>query len=183
MTASQFARAVQAEPKWVQNATRILGKRFRYSIPEARWLALVRLLNRHFALPLMEAGKLASEALAAPPTERAVRVGESADGSAALVIDVARFHSSFGASLSAALTLGTPRRRGPPPRARRSDRDPVDAARSYGVDIGLTRASLALSPEERLARLDSDAAFLAALRLGGRHRRAPTNRAAARRRA
>lgn len=100
MTASQFARAIRADPKWVQNAARILGKRFRYSTAEARWLGLVHQLQQHFGIPLRTAGDMATTALAAPATEQAVSVGESGDGSARIVIDVARYDSSFAASRS-----------------------------------------------------------------------------------
>jgi hypothetical protein len=44
------------------------------------------------------------------------------------------------------------------------------------VDIDLVRASLALTPDERLARLDSDARFVAALRTAGRYPPAGTAR-------
>lgn len=162
MTAIQFALAVRADSKWVQNTARLLGKRFRYTIAEARWLALVRILNRDFSIPLDDAGRLATSALRFPPDTRELRLLESGDGSAAIVLDLARFHSSFAASLSAALMLGTPRRRGR--RAQRADGDAIASARKLGVDIDLVRASLALTPDERLARLDSDARFIAALR-------------------
>lgn len=164
MTATQFARAIRADPKWVQNAARILGKRFVYAPEEARWLGLVRVLQQQFGIPLHTASGMATRALAAPPAERAACVGESEDGSIRIVIDVARYHSSFAASLSAALTLCTPRRRGR--RMGHPQSDPMGAARRYGVDIGLTQASLALTASERLARLDDDATFLAALRQG-----------------
>jgi hypothetical protein len=181
MTASQFALAIRADPKWVQNAARILGKRFRYGKAEARWLGLVRQLQRQFGIPLHMAGDMASAALAAPATERAVSVGKSEDGSARVVIDVARYHSSFAASLSAALTLGTPRRRGR--RMHRPHHDPVLAARAHGVDIGLIEASLARTPSERVARLDDDAAFLAALRQGRTNRDSSAPHSAVRSRA
>lgn len=162
MTAAQFALAVRADSKWVQNAARILGKRFRYSVPEARWLALVRMLNREFSIPLEKAGRLATAALRYPSETREMRLLESGDGAAAIVLDIARFHSDFVASLGTALVLGTPRMRGR--RARGAPGSAVERARKFGVDIDLLHASLALTPEERLARLDSDARFITALR-------------------
>jgi hypothetical protein len=181
VTATQFALAVRADSKWVQNAARILGARFRYTIAEVRWLGLVRILNREFSTPLVEAGRLATVALRLPPDTRELRLLESDDGSAAIVLDLARYHSSFAASLSAALTLGTPRRRGR--RADSSDGNAIERARKFGVDLGLLRSSLALTPTERLARLDSNARFIASLREGGRRGQATGVRRVAERRA
>jgi hypothetical protein len=162
MTAAQFALAVGADPAWVRNAARGLGRRLRYTEDEARWLGLVRLLNERFAISLRAASEMASVALALPPSTRAIRLLESDDGSAAIVLDVARYHSTFSASLSRVLTLGTTRRHGG--RAHSTNRDPVERAKRFGVDLDLLRASLALTLEERLARLDSNAALLSALR-------------------
>ena len=180
MTATQFALAVRADSKWVQNAARILGTRFRYTIAEVRWLGLVRILNWEFSIPLVEAGRLATVALRLPPETRELRLLESDDGSAAIVLDLARYHSSFAAALSAALTLGAPRRRGR--RAGGSDGDAIERARKFGVDLGLLRSSLALTPTERLARLDSNARFVAALRHGDRRAQATGVRRVAERR-
>ena len=167
MTVHQFARAVGADRKWVENAARLLGWRLRYTEAEARRLGLIRLFSQSFGVPLAAADRMAMRALAAPVGARAVRVARSADDSAGIVVDVARYHSSFAAALSAALALEGPRRRGRRPRPRR---DPIRAARDHGVDLGLVRASLEMTPAERLARLDEDAAFLRAIRPVRPHR-------------
>jgi hypothetical protein len=162
MTAGQFARAVQADERWVQNAIRLLGRPVRRTVRDAQWLGLVRLLHRDFGVPLVAAGAMATTALAAPPTERAVPVARSGDDSVMLIVDVARYRSSFAAALSAALVLGGPRRRGRRPA--RTPHDPIRAARDYGVDVDLLASSLALTPAQRLARLDADREFLSAVR-------------------
>lgn len=46
--------------------------------------------------------------------------------------------------------------------------DPVEAAREYGIDIGLLVDSLRLTPGERLARLDEQVAALRELRHAAR---------------
>jgi hypothetical protein len=163
MTLRQFATTVGAEPKWVLNATRLLGRRLRRTPAEARWLRLVRLLQHDLGLSLAAASRAATRALAAPdPTAIAA---ESRDGSAAVVVDRVRFQSSFVAALGAAVSVAGPRRRG---RGRKPGGDALAAARAYGVDLGLLGASLALSPAERLERLDENLTFLGAVRPLGR---------------
>jgi hypothetical protein len=159
MTLHQFAAAVGADPKWVLNTTRLLGRRLRRTPAEARWLRLVRLLHQDVGLSLAAANRAATQAFTA--TGPNIIAAASLDGSAAVVVDRARFESSFVAALGAALTLAGPRRRG---RRRKPGRDALTAARAYGVDLGLLRASLALSPAERLERLDENATFLDAVR-------------------
>ncbi|HEY9449052.1 MAG TPA: hypothetical protein VIQ60_04830 [Gemmatimonadaceae bacterium] len=105
-----------------------------------------------------------------------MRLLESCDGAAAIVLGVARYHSSFAASLSVALTLSTPRRQG---RMSRVLGHPVERAKKFGVDLDLVRASLALTPEERLRRLDANAEFLAALSAENQRRSASIARRAA----
>ena len=63
MTRSQFAIAVMAPEKWVENAARLLKRRFRYTREESVWLGLVRELNFEAGLPLARAAEVADEAL------------------------------------------------------------------------------------------------------------------------
>jgi len=159
MTLQQFSAAVNADAKWVLNAARLLRRRFRRTRAEARWLRLVRLLHQDFGMSLAAAGRMSTRALSgAGPTAIAAA---SRDGSAAVTVDLPRFESSFVAALAAAITMAGPRRRG---RRHERRRNTLAAARIYGVDLGLVRASLALSPAERLKRLDENAAFLNAVR-------------------
>jgi len=163
MTLQQLAAAVGADPKWVLNATRLLGRRLRRTPAEARWLRLVRLLHYELGLSLAAASRAATQTFAA--TESTAVAAESPDGSAAVIVDRVRFQSSFVAALGAALSVAGPRRRG---RGRKPRRDALAAARAYGVDLGLLGESLALSPAERLERLDENATFLGAVRPVGR---------------
>jgi hypothetical protein len=126
-------------------------------------MGVVRLLARDFGIPVARAAELADEALRHSRESRAVCL-MAGDGAATLVIDLARYHSTFAAALSAAISHGGARRRGRPPSTRRRRRDPVGAAESYGVDLSLLREAIGRSPAERLARLDANAAFLNALR-------------------
>src|SRR5687767_39312 len=126
---------------------------------------MVRLLARELGIPVTRAAELAIGALRHPAETRAVPVATSDGGTAALVVDLARFHSTFASALSAALNHGGPRRRGRPALAKQSSRRrSVAAAQAYGVDVSLLREALGRSPAERLARLDANASFLSALR-------------------
>jgi hypothetical protein len=163
MTRSQFAMAVLADEKWVENAGRLMDKQFAYTAAEARWLALVRVLNQEVGVTLFRAAELADEALRHAPDEASVIVGRGG-GSAAVSIDLARFHSTYAAALSAALALGGARRRGRPRANLRQKARTLDRAAQYGVDIELLREGLRLSPRERLEQLDDNAAFITAIR-------------------
>jgi hypothetical protein len=164
LTRAQFAAAVRGDEKWVENTSRALGLRLAYTPDEARHMGVVRLLSADFGIPVARAGELADEALRHSPDTRAVTLTASDDGAAALVIDLARYHSTFAAALSAAITHGEGRRRGRPPTKRPRRRGAVVAAESYGVDVSLLREALNLSPAQRLTQLDANASFLSALR-------------------
>ena len=163
LTRAQFAAVVRADEKWVENTSRALGRRLQYTPGDARWMGVVRLLARDFGIPVNRAADLAEEALRHPRESRVVSLTAVDDGAATLVIDLARYHSTFAAALSAAISHGGARQRGRPS-TRRRRRDPVGAAESFGVDLSLLREAIERSPAERLARLDANASFLSALR-------------------
>lgn len=162
LTQEQFALAAGADEKWVENSARQLGCQLARTPAEARWLGLVRLLTRDFEIPVARAGKLAELALSHRPATPALTLAQSAGSVVALVVNLARYHSTFIASLSAALHHATPRRRGRPA-TELSGRahDPVADAAAYGVDVSLLRESLRRTPAELLESLDEDVAFLA----------------------
>ena len=163
MTRSQFAQAVRADEKWVENAARALGHQLQYSAEEARWLGLVHVLARDLGTSVQRAATLAKTALQFDPAIRALRLHLSEHGEATVSLDLARYHSAFAASLSTALNQGGPRRAGRPPhRDRRVD--PLATAAEYGIDLSLLRSGLRRSPAERLARLDANATFLQSVR-------------------
>lgn len=164
LSRAQFATVVQADEKWVENTARTLGHRLAYRPQEAQWMRLVRLLTRDLGLSVTHAAELANEALRQPPDTRAVSLVGSSDSPAALVLDLARFHSAFAAALSAEIHHGGPRRRGRPARKRARAYDAVAAAEAHGVDISLLRQALDRTPADRLARLDSNSQFLSGLR-------------------
>jgi len=164
--------AVLADEKWVENAARLLDTRLRYSADEARWLGLVRILNREVGLTLSRAAQLADEALRHAPDEGGVLIGGTEGGSAAISVDMGRFYSTYAAALSAALELGAGRRRGRPRRAAKKKSPALARSAQYGVDIDLLREGLRLSSGERLQQLDDNAAFITAIRPTGKASRA-----------
>lgn len=161
MTLAEFAMVVGADPKWIHNTSRLLGRRFRRTVEEARWLRLVRLFQDTFDMSLAGAGTLATLALVREDASTPSVIAAAPDGGAQVVIDRERLESSFAAALAAARAFAGPRQRGRRPLRRGGD--PIAAARAYGVDTGLLRSSLALTPAERLERLDQNAQFLNAV--------------------
>ncbi len=178
MTRNQFASAVRGEEKWVENTARLLGRRLRYTADEARWMGMVRVLSHELGISLSRAAELADEALRYDPAECKALLGRQGDGSAMVAMDLARYHSTLGAAMSAALMHGGARRRGRhrldyASRARQhgdvtSTRaravETLTKAAEYGVDIGLLREGLHLSPATRLKQLDENALFTSEMR-------------------
>jgi hypothetical protein len=171
LSRSQFASAVQADEKWVENTARTLGLRLKYTPSEARRLGLVRLLTRDLGIPVARAAELTDDALRQPLETNALSLAGSPESAARVVVDLARFHSTFAAALSAAVHHGGPRRRGrQTPRRRTRGREAVAAAETHGVDVSLLREALEQSPADRLARLDANSEFLHTLRANRRAR-------------
>lgn len=164
MTRSQFALAVLADEKWVENAGRILGRKLRYTAAEARWIGLVRVLNQEVGVTLSRAARLADAALRHAPGEGIVILGQTEGGSAGVSVDMSRFHSTHAAALSVAMDMGGGRRRGRPRAETRGKAGALESAARYGVDVDLLREGLRLSVSERLEQLDENAAFINAIR-------------------
>ncbi len=166
MTRTQFAFAVAADEKWVENSARLLGRRLKYTPVEAMWLGLVWVFNQDVGLPLARSNELALEALGYDPHTRVAVLGGREGSVAGISVDVARYHSTYAASLSAAIEIGGAKRRGRPrPVAtKRGKRAALECAARYGVDIDLLLAGLRLPVAERLRVADENAAFVMALR-------------------
>jgi hypothetical protein len=164
LTRAQFAQAARADEKWVENTARATRRSLSYSPAEVRWFGIVRVLTRDFAISVRRASELADTALRSPATARDVIVAESRDGTARLTMDLAREYSSASAALSAALHHGGPQARGRRRAARRvTAGKAIGEAERYGADLALLEESLALTPGQRLARLDANAAFVRAM--------------------
>ena len=160
MTARQTAVAAAADLKWLTNAASLLRRRLRYDAAAARWWGLVRVLVDELGLTLKAAAGAATAALA-PDRKDSTHVATDMAGPARIDIDLPRYESIFLANLSRALNHETPRRRG---RVRERGRDAVEAARAYGIDIGLLQTALERTPAERLAMLERNVEFLRAVR-------------------
>lgn len=161
MTLGRFALIVGAPPRWVQNAIAQLGERTRYTEDSARRLGLAREIREVTGMSLRRAWRIAREALEAWPAKR-TWVTDRPGGSVRVFVDVERYLSGYAARLSLARARYAERRRG---RIPRRPRDPLAAARAYGVDVDLLRESLRRSPAERLRQLDADVEFVRGLRV------------------
>jgi len=184
MNRAQFASASGADEKWVENSIRLLGLNLQKTPAEARWLGLVRMLCQELGVPLASAARLATEALEHAPHLRSVRLGRNTASSAAIVVDLARYHSIHASALSSALNFGGSKKRGRKPGRKTSgrqsgkQRDEVILSRAsdYGVDLSMLQEGLHDSPAERLHRLDQNAAFVAEMRSSMRRRPARPSR-------
>lgn len=155
MTLGEFAYLLAVDPKWVQNAAAALGG-LRFSLPVARRLAVARALIQTLETPLPRAYALAARMLRSYPGGRApVSLSLPEDPSVTVTIDVYRVLSGVSAGMSRLRTQFAPRRRGRPANLR----DPIRAAEAYGLDLGLLRSNLRLTPVERLRQLDAMAEF------------------------
>lgn len=176
MTREQFAISVNADEKWVENAARLLRRVLKYSRSESRWMGFVRLFAHDLGLPLKTSAELANEAIRHPEFTRELRLRMGSSGAVAIVVDLARFHSAYNATLSAALTLAGPRKRGRPAGGVNSSRSIVRErsadnawamlarAKAYGVDVAALRNGLTETPAQRLQRLEDNAKFIAEMR-------------------
>ena len=162
MTRNQFALAVAADEKWVENTAYLLGLTLNFSPSDVTWMGLIRVFNHGLGFTLARSTELATEALQYAPDTGEVLLGKSSVREGAVVLDVARYHSSRNAALSAGLILGGPRRRGRP--ARRTGGDALSRAKKYGVDVDALRIGLNDSAAARLDRLDQNADFIGSMR-------------------
>lgn len=157
MTLAEFALLVDADPKWVLNARAVLGSVRRYTLPIAQRLAVARLVQNAWGVPLPRAYAMAGEVLRSyAGGSAAVRLGDSHDSSVVVEVDVHRILSGVNVRLSQLRTMHAPKQAGRPPKARRQ---PLRAAETYGIDLSLLKANLRRSPAERLRQLDAMVEF------------------------
>jgi hypothetical protein len=155
----RFATAVGASPRWVLNALARLRAPRRYGEPLARRLALARFISETVQMPLPEAMRLAERALREADPRDTWRL--EGPGGVALVVDLPRFFTAYGANLALALNAY-----GEKPRGRRPSRrgTAIERAREYGVDVTLLDSALRRTPEERIRQAAEDMAFLSEIR-------------------
>ena len=148
MTLGRFAAAVGASPRWVLNTLARLRLPRRYKEPLARRLALARFISEAVQMPLPEAMRLAERALREANPRDTWRL--DGPGGVALVVDLPRFFTTYGANLALALNAY-----GEKPRGRRPSRrgSAIERARVYGIDLTLFDSALRRTPEERLRLL------------------------------
>jgi hypothetical protein len=162
MTLGQFAVAVGASTRWVQNALRALRPRPRYTPQAAQRLAFAHAVHARLGVPLGRGYELAREALAAWPRRKVWEY--AADDAVTLRVDLERFLSACAVRLSLSRTYYGEKRRGRP---HKHVRHGIAGARDYGVDIGLLHEQLKRTPEERLRRLDEAVVFVQSLKIVG----------------
>ena len=112
-------------------------------------------------MPLRQAFPLAADALARWPEHRTWEL-TGPEGVVRTTLDLERFLSDCTIRLSLARCWYAETRRGRPLAKRRRG---IAWAKWYGVDISLLEASLRLTPEQRLRRLDEAVEDLKKMRL------------------
>ncbi len=161
MTLGQFATAIGAPGRWVQNAFQALGLPAVYTEPLARRLAFAKAVKEACGMPLRRAFPLAEEALGRWPAHRTWELRE-ADGAVRVEIDLERFLSGYAVRLSLSRTYYAEKRRGRPRKRRLRG---IALAKWYGVDVSLLVESLKRTPEERLRQLDEAREFFSRARI------------------
>src|SRR5688572_20911960 len=119
LSLAKLAWIVGAKPKWVLNATARLGQPLDYTASQARWLRLVRSLNRDLRIPLPKAAQLARAAFDHRPGRRTVHLLDARADGLRLTLDVDRNTATFDALLAAADVFAVGKQAGrkrPPPR-------------------------------------------------------------------
>ena len=161
MTLGQFATAVGAPRRWVQNAFQALRLPAEYSEPLARRLAFARAVKEACGMPLRRAFPLAEAALARWPAHKTWELKDP-DGAVRVVLDLERFLSDYAVRLSLSRTFYGEKRRGRP---RKRGLRGIALAQWYGVDVTLLVESLKRTPEERLRQMDDLREFFAHARI------------------
>ena len=160
MTPAQFALAVGATPKWINNTRSILGLKLRLGPEAAHALSLIHQLHRALACSLARAAEFAAQVLRAPLHQRELRIALDDQGRMELVIDLWRDSTLHLARLSLAITRPPVEQRGRPSTRKQPRQRAVTRAIAYGVDVTRLREGRGRSVGERLVRLDENAAFL-----------------------
>jgi hypothetical protein len=156
MTLADVAGLLDAEPKWVLNTLALVGRRRgRYTMTLTRRLAVARAVQVATGMPVGRAFDLAARALRRAAESAPVTL-DTGEPHVSITIDLPRLLSSLSIRSALRRTTIAPRQRGRPPRKRR---DPVTAAREWGLDTSLLADNLRKSPQERLRELDAMMAF------------------------
>jgi hypothetical protein len=164
MTLGQFATAVGAPRRWIQNAFQALGLPAAYREPLARRLAFAKAVKEACGMPLRRAFPFAEDALARWPAQKTWELRE-ADGAVRVVLDLERFLSDYAVRLSLSRTFYAEKRRGRP---RKRKLRGIALAKWYGVDVSLLVESLKRTPEERLRLLGEAVEAFKSMRIVGR---------------
>jgi hypothetical protein len=160
MFPAQFALAVGADQKWIQNVRRLLGRPAGSEPADARWLGIVRELHVTLSCSLATAARIADLVVDAPVDRRQLVVPLDDAGAFTLTIDLHRAWTLHLARLSRALVMPPPERRGR--RAPASRASAMKRALEYGIDVERLRAGLGRRVAERLVTLDANTTLLAA---------------------
>ncbi len=156
MRLAELAFLLDVEPKWVLNTLAALGRTPRYTLALARRLAVTRAIIAATGATVARAFDLAEQALRDRSDAKAPVVVPGEEAEAGVWINLPRILSSLNIRLSLLRTMFAPRQRGRPAARRR---DPLRAAREWGIDLTLLADNARKSQEQRLRQLDAMVRF------------------------
>jgi hypothetical protein len=113
-----LAVAIDADTKWLYNASRRLKRPLLRTHEDVTWWRLTHHLSGRVGIQLSEAARAADTLLSRGSELGRVRLRATADDSVAVSVDLGRFHDSAAVAIAAAIHLAIPRKRGRPPKHR-----------------------------------------------------------------
>lgn len=162
MVLAEFARLLDASPKWVLNTMQALPQKPRYSETIAQRMIVARAIHGGFGTPLPVAMALAQRALREwDGTTTPLSLRPHVTDHVAMTIDMYRLMSSFNVRLAELRESHAPMVRGRP---KTRSVDPLVVAADWGLDLSLIRDNLRKSPSERLRQLDAMHRFASGVR-------------------
>jgi len=162
MLLAEFARVVDASPKWVLNTMPSLPSRSRYTEMVAKRLIVARAIHSAFGTSLPDAFALAHCALREwDGSAASVTLRANVADDVSLTIDVYRLMAAYHMRRAELRESYAPMVRGRP---RTRSIDAVAVAVDWGLDLSLIRDNLRKSPAERLRQLDAMRAFTSGVR-------------------
>jgi hypothetical protein len=163
MTLGQFATAVGAPKRWVQNAFQALGLPAEYTEELAQRLMFARVVKEACGMPLRRAFPYAEEAIGRWPEHRTWELTDNG-GAVVVKIDLERFLSEWVVRLSLSRCWYAEKRRGRPWKTKLRG---VALAKWYGEDVTLLQEHLKRTPGRRLEMLQGALDFVRRARVVG----------------
>jgi hypothetical protein len=137
-----LAVAIDADTKWLYNASRRLKRPLMRTHEDVTWWRLTHHLSGRVGIQLAEAARAADTLLSRGSELGRVRFRATTDDSVAVSVDLGRFHDGAALAIAAAIHLAVPRKRGRPPKHRSSPPPLGVGGAISGADLAGVAAAL-----------------------------------------